>query len=48
MDGVVCYKDRVVIPDDLQRMVLGTLYSVSSSMVNRAEKTIFWPAIRVM
>ena len=48
VDGVVCYKDRVVIPEDLRTQVLGTLHSAHqgvSSMVNRAEQTVFWPGI---
>ena len=48
VDGVVCYKDRVVIPEDLRTQVLGTLHSAHqgvSSMVSRAEQTVFWPGI---
>ena len=48
VDGVVCYKDRVVIPESLRTQVLGTLHSAHqgvSGMVNRAEQTVFWPGI---
>ena len=48
VDGIVCYKDRVVIPEKLRAQVLGTLHSAHqgvSSMVNRAEQTVFWPGI---
>ena len=48
VDGVVCYKDRVVIPADLRTQVLGTLHSAHqgvTGMVNRAEQTVFWPGI---
>merc|ERR1719431_1699126 len=48
VDGVVCYKDRVVIPEELRTQVLGTLHSAHqgvSSMINRAEQTVFWPGI---
>ena len=46
VDGVICYKDRVVIPEVLRTAVLGTLDSAHqgvSSMVHRAEQTFFWP-----
>ena len=48
VDGVVCYKDRVVIPETLRAQVLGTLHAAHqgvSSMVNRAEQAVFWPGI---
>lgn len=48
VDGVVLYRDRVVIPPALRREVLATLHSAHqgiSSMISRAESSIFWPGI---
>ena len=48
MDGVVCYKNRVVIPGVLQQRVLDILHAAHqgvSGMVNRAEQAVFWPHI---
>ena len=48
MDGVVCYKNRVVVPKVLQQRVLEILHKVHqgvSGMVNRAEQVVFWPCI---
>ena len=48
MDGVVTYKRRLVIPEALQSRVLETLHAAHqgvSSMVNRAEQSVFWPSI---
>ena len=48
MDGVVCYKNRVIVPKVLQQRVLEILHTVHqgvSGMVNRAEQVVFWPCI---
>ena len=47
-DGVALYKDRVVVPPSLRREVLSTLHSAhqgTSSMLSRAETSVFWPGI---
>lgn len=48
VDGVVLYKDRVVIPPALRQDVLSALHSAHqgvSSMISRAESSVFWPGI---
>jgi len=48
MDGVILYRDRIVIPPSLRQTVLETLHSAHqgvSSMNARAEGSIFWPGI---
>ena len=48
VDGVACYKERVIIPTALRQSVLITLHAAHqgvSSMINRAEQTVFWPGI---
>ena len=48
MDGVLCYKNRVVIPAELRQQVLQTLHSAHqgvTGMINRAEQAVFWPGI---
>ena len=48
VDGVVCYKNRVVIPESLQQRVLGILHAAHqgvSGMMHRAEQSVFWPGI---
>jgi hypothetical protein len=48
VDGVVVYKDRIVIPTALRQDVLTALHSAhqgTSSMVSRAEASVFWPGI---
>ena len=47
-DGVVLYKHRIVIPTSLRPHVLFVLHSAHqgiTSMVSRAESTVFWPGI---
>ena len=47
-DGVLLYKDRVVIPPSLRPRVLNNLHSAHqgvSSMTARAQVAIFWPGI---
>ena len=48
IDGVLCFKTRVVIPTELRQHVLQTLHSAHqgvTSMTNRAEQAVFWPGI---
>lgn len=48
VDGVILYKDRIVIPPSLREDVLLALHSAhqgTSSMMSRAETSIFWPGI---
>ena len=48
MDGVVVYKDRVVIPPALRQDSLTALHAAHqgvSSMIARAEASVFWPEI---
>ena len=45
LDGVLCYKERVVIPEALRQGVLQTLHSAHqgrTGMFNRAEQAVFW------
>ncbi len=47
-DGVILYKDRIVIPPALRDEVLSALHSAHqgiSSMTARANMSIFWPGI---
>ena len=48
VDGVVCYKHRIVVPKSLRSMVLDTLHSAHqgvSGMISRADQSVFWPGI---
>ena len=48
VDGVILYKDRIVIPPSLRKDILSVLhasYQGVSSMLARAETSIFWPGI---
>ena len=48
LDGVILYKDRIVIPPSLREAILTTLHSAHqgvTSMTARAESTVFWPGI---
>ncbi|CAE1306768.1 unnamed protein product [Acanthosepion pharaonis] len=48
IDGVIVYKDRIVIPPSLRDEVLCALHSAHqgvTSMIARAESSVFWPAI---
>lgn len=48
VDGVILYKDRIVIPASLQNEVLHSLHSAHqgvTSMISRAEASVFWPGI---
>ena len=47
-DGVVMYKDRVVVPTSLRKAVLDNLHSAHqgvSAMESRAQAIVFWPGI---
>ena len=48
IDGVPCYKTRVVVPEKLRKQILAVLYSAHQGvlgMTARAEQTVFWPSI---
>ncbi|RLJ22718.1 hypothetical protein DJ031_00320, partial [bacterium endosymbiont of Escarpia laminata] len=48
VDGVVLYNDRIVIPRSLRLDVLQSLHAAHqgiSSMISRAEHSVFWPGI---
>lgn len=48
IDGVIVYKDRIVIPPSLRDEVLCALHSAHqgvTSMIARAEASVFWPGI---
>ena len=47
-DGVILYKDRVVIPTSLHHEVLRTLHATHqgvSMMTAHAESSVFWPGM---
>lgn len=47
-DGVILYRDRVVVPPSLREHVLSTLHSAHQSvtqMCSRAESSFFWPGM---
>ena len=48
IDGVILYKDRIVIPHSLREEVLDALHAAHqgvTSMLARAESSVFWPGI---
>lgn len=48
VDGVALYRDRVIIPPALRDDILRILHSAHqgvTSMLSRAESTVFWPGI---
>ena len=48
LDGVILYKDWIVIPPSLRNDVLAALHSAHqgmSQMTIRAESSMFWPGI---
>ena len=48
VDGVVLYKDRIVIPPSLRPAYLAALHAAhhgTSAMIARAESPVFWPGI---
>ena len=47
-NGIIFYKDRVVIPPSLRQDILSTLHAAhqgTTSMTLRAESSVFWPGI---
>ena len=50
MDGVACYKGRLIIPATLKKEILGAIHATHqgvSIMNNRVEQSVFWPGITV-
>ena len=45
VDGVILYKNRIVIPPSLRQHILTILHSDVTSMTARAKSTVFWPGI---
>ena len=48
VDGVVIFKDRIVIPPSLRQDILTALHAAHqgvTSMTSRAETSVFWPGI---
>ena len=48
VDGVALYRDRVIIPPSLRSRILKVLHAAHqgvTSMMSRAESTVFWPGI---
>ena len=48
VDGITVYKDRIIIPPSLRQHILTVLHSAHqgvTSMLARAESTVFWPGI---
>ena len=48
VDGVILYKERIVIPPSLQQQILAVLHSAHqavTSLTACAESTVFWPGI---
>ena len=48
LDGVILYKDRIVIPPSLRNEVLDSLHAAHqgvTAMTARAESSVFWPGI---
>ena len=48
IDGVILYKDRVVVPPALRQDILSALHAAHqgvTSMISRAEASVFWPGI---
>ena len=50
VDGVVCYKGRLIIPVVLRQEVLDAIHAAHqgvSGMNNRVEQSVYWPGITV-
>jgi hypothetical protein len=48
VDGVLCYRDRIVVPAALQGMVLEGIHAAHqgvSGMAGKIDETVFWPGI---
>ena len=51
IDGVVLYKDRIIIPPSLREEVLSALHAAHqgvTSMISRAESSVVWPGITAL
>ena len=47
-DGVILYKDRIVIPSSLRKQIVDNLHSAHqgvSSMYSRAQTIVYWPSL---
>ena len=47
-DGVVCYKDRIVVPVQLRQQILEAIHAAHqgvTGILGRVEDTVFWPNI---
>ena len=47
-EGLVCYKDKAVVPAKLRQQVLETIHAAHqgvTGMISRVEDTVFWPSI---
>ena len=50
VDGVICYKTRLVIPAVLRGKVMEAIHSAHhgmSGMNNRVEQAVFWPGLSI-
>ena len=48
VDGVLCYRDRIVVPEALQTKVLIGIHAAHQEVLGMAERigeTVFWPGI---
>ena len=48
IDGVIIYKDRIIIPPSLWEEILSALHAAHqgvTSIISRAESSVFWPGI---
>ena len=48
VNGVPCYKDKVIIPEKLRAQVVDSVHAAHqgvSGMLSRVENSIFWPGI---
>jgi hypothetical protein len=48
IDGVILYKDRIIIPPSLREEAVSALHAAHhgvTSMISRAESSVFWPGI---
>ena len=48
VDGVILYKERIVVPPSLREEVLVALHAAHqgiTAMASRAESSVFWPGI---
>ena len=48
VDGVLCYRDRIMVPAALREQVLAGIHAAHqgvSGMAGRKDETVFWPGI---